>query len=139
MSIEKVSTADATIYLFSPIPEFFDQVYIETGLPFGEHCLVIKERHAEEWVDQEAFKKCTLEILEREKRAPGYLSRLVKASEKKKSLFLDFADMLDHMDFQKLDDEGLMGYFGTFLHLYRNQYVLPILPLFYKEHLSNIL
>jgi phosphoenolpyruvate synthase/pyruvate phosphate dikinase len=139
MSIEKVSTADATIYLFSPIPEFFEQIYVETGLDFGEYCLVIKGTMAEEWIDQGAFRRCTFEILEREKSSPGYILRLIEASEKKKSLFLDFAEMLDNEDFEKLSDESMMGHFGTFLRLYRNQYVLSAIPFLYKEHLSEML
>lgn len=139
MSIEKVSTADASIYLFSPIPEFFEQIYAETGLDFGEYCLVINGTMAEEWIDQGAFRRCSLEVLEREKRSPGYLLRLIEASEKKKSLFLDFAEMLDNEDFKKLSDEALMAYFGTFLRLYRNQYVLSAIPFLYKEHLSEML
>jgi phosphohistidine swiveling domain-containing protein len=137
--MEKVSTADSTIFLFSPIPEFFEQLLMETGLHFGEYCLIVKGAMAEEWVDQEAFRKCTIEILKRDKEEPGYIQRLIGSFEKKKALYIQNVDELEDLDFSRFSDEELMGRYGTFLRLYRNEYTLPALTLLYKEHLSDML
>lgn len=137
--MEKVSQFDGQIYLISFAPAVFEEVYMETGLDFGEFCFVLDGARVEEWIDQEAFKKCTLEVLERERKNPGYLDDMIQTFEKKKELYLDYVKIIDNQDLEKLSNTQLLGYYNTFLHLYRNEYALPLVTFLYKEHVSEML
>lgn len=112
---------------------------METGLDFGEFCFIMDGTHGEEWIDNEAFKRSTMEILERQKKNPDYLDDMIDAFEKKKELYMAHIALVDGQDLEKLSNTWLLAYYNTFLHLYRNQYALPLVTFMYKEHISDML
>ncbi|MBD3210720.1 hypothetical protein GF318_05045 [Candidatus Micrarchaeota archaeon] len=88
-------------------------------------------------MDEAKMEKCTGEILEREKANPGYLENLIKAFKRKERLYHDYVAGLESLAFSSLAIEELIGHYWTFIELYHNQFCLPVLPLIYKEHLSD--
>jgi len=136
---ELISRFDCCIYLISFAPPVFEQFGRETGLPFGEHCIILNGTTAEEWMDTDAHRACTNIILERELKNPGHLKRTILAHEKKKNTYIEFFNNIDQLNLQELNTEELLGSLGTFLQLYYNQYASALLPLFYKEPLSDMI
>jgi phosphohistidine swiveling domain-containing protein len=137
--MDKVSNADAHIFLFSAAMGLFEHFYRETGLDFNEYCSIIKGNHADEWIDLGKAKAISIWLLGKEMDSPGHLVKLIRAFEVKKEAFLEMANELESSDLERLTDEDLMGMYGTFLSLYHLEYCLPILTLFYKDHLSELL